>query len=803
MASRFENCVAGIVARDKAAKKEAEPVLEAFRAHKARGLDDAAAAMEATANDLWKKQQARAQRAEEALKWRDIVQRAEAHPNGFVTGALAIYFPDKQARGGLSAENIIGAYRATMHGMFVDGIDAYRTKLGGLKQDVPGLVQLVRGVYGGKTDATGAAAVNGWNKTAEFGIDEFIAKGGAVHRRDDWLLPNPELLSSRVQAAGKEAFSKHMHDLYDAGRLKLTDWDTGKPADPIKAAAILAEVVETVHTDGLSKLVPGKHTGTKIGNQRMHPRVLEFADADTWLEVNRRWGTGDSGIWPLLHRHIDEMATDIGLMHALGPNPGGMTRMVADEVKKRGGSGGDVEVIQARYDMLSGKTGSPVREWIAYSQRQLGALHVAGKLLSSPLSAIGDMATLSATSLWNGIPAMRMVGNYLKAFGPSGHLTRKEAARSLMEVDFWITRNFNQSRDMDATAGASFMERSADFMLKLSGAGVQNANARSVFQLGFLRDLGDQAGRELGEMKGRSQKALARAGIGEAEWDIIRKQGVSAAADRIYPEQLIATGEGPAIEAGIKLLGLINRELDFAHVMGDLRTQMVKTLGARAGTWAGVLPREITRFKSYSIGVVVTHINRMIFETQTELPTRLAYGLGLGTAMTVMSALSMQLRAIILGQDLRDMTVPSFWGAASLQGGGLGIFGDFIKSSTSRTGADAVISALGPTAGIVKDAVDLFGAAVVKPLEGKAGNWGREAVKFLRNHTPGSNLWFARRAIDGYLWDYLKTVLDPNYSEAFARTEARAKKELNTEYWMRPGSFGPHRWPALAPALGR
>lgn len=798
MASRFENCVTALAARGEARREQVEEVLTGFRAHKARGLDDAAASVDAARYDLWLKQQARAQKAEQILKWREVVDKAAAHPKGFAVGARALLMADKYGRAGESAENVVGAYRGILHAKFADGIDAFRSKVAGLVRDVPGLVAFVRALYGENVDGASGIAAS-WRDMADFAAGEFIARGGALARREDWRLPNPRIVSDRVQKAGAEAFSKYLHDAYDRGDLRLLDYDTGRPADPVKAAAIIAKVVSTALTDGLDDLVPGAVGSAKIANKRTARRVLEWANAPAWIDANRRWGSGDAGIWDLVVGHIDGMATDIGLMHVLGPNAGGAARMLADETLKRGGKQADARAIEARYDALTGGLSSPVDEVWAFWNRQLGALHTGSKLLSSPLSAVGDMATLSQTAAWNGLPATRIVGTYLKAFGPGGHATRKDAIRLGLEADFWINRAHAAQRDMEAYGGASFLERSADFLLRASAASVQANNARAAFQLGFLGELADQSGRAFRELRGRTRRAFTRAGIGEAEWNILRGSVADFGGARyLDPVALTRTGQ---TAAAVKLLSLINREQDFAQVMGDLRTQMIRTLGTKAGTPGGFVAREFMRFKSYSVGMVVTHINRMIFETDG-WGGRLGYGIGLGVGMTVMGALSMQMRSIANGRDPRDMTSPAFWGAAFLQGGGAGILGDFIKSGVSRTGGSFWAAVGGPTAGLVEDAVALTLGNIGEAGEGKNTNWGREAVRFLRNHTPGSNLWYARRAVDGYLWDYLRTVLDPNHRDAFRRTEAKARKELQQEFWWRPGRFGPERAPDLGAALG-
>ena len=806
MASRFENCIASLKAAGQISDPQAQEVLEAFKNWKAKGADDAVAGMEASAIMLWKKQQNRAQAAEQVLKAKEILDRAETHPEGFAVGVQSHLMADKYGWGGkegfLAAADGIGAMRGAMHAKFVQGIDAYRSKAAGLTRDVPRLVNMVREIYAeGTGDSVAAAASKGFLSANDFGADMFIAAGGAMAKRERYF-PNPKYQPAKIQAEGKEAFSKYLHDAYNDGRLRLRDWETLEPADPVQAATIIASAVETLHSGGLNKIVPGQAGSSKIANKRSDPRVLEWTSADAWLDANRRWGTGDSGIWDTIIGHFESLARDVGLMRALGPNPSGMTRMLADEVKKRGGSTWDVAVIQGAYDHLSGKLASPKHESIAFATRQLGALHAASKLLSSPISAIGDMVTLSTASLWNGLPVVKVLGDYLKAFGPGGHLTRKDAIAHGLAADFWINRAHAAARDMEAFGGSSFLERSADFLLRASFANVQANNARAVFQLNFLQDLGTQAGRGFDSLKGRTKRALTRVGISADDWDTIRTQGLFKEDGdvSIYPEQLLQSG---ATDQGLKLMGLISREQDFAQVQGDLRADMVKTLGTQSGTVVGMGVREFMRFKSYSIGIVTTHINRMMFEGDHSKAGRLGMILAFGTAMTVMGGLAMQLRMIANGRDPRDMTAPSFWGAAALQGGGLGIFGDLIKSGATRTGGSWWAAVGGPTAGLIEDAVKMTLGNAGEAIDGKNTNWGREAVRFLRNHTPGSNLWYARKAIDGYLWDYLQSVVDPDYRQSFQRTQDRARKEHNQEMWWPPGAFGPQRAPDLGAALGR
>jgi hypothetical protein len=368
-----------------------------------------------------------------------------------------------------------------------------------------------------------------------------------------------------------------------------------------------------------------------------------------------------------------------------------------------------------------------------------------------------------------------------------------------MGAEFWINRAQAAMKEMDAFNGASFMERTADTLLRASLANRQAMNARALFHLNFLGDLADQAKRGFDSLKGRTRRAFERAGIDAADWDHIR---TAVESGHVHPEALLATGERGKIDAAIKLLGLSAREQDFAQVQGDVRTQILKNWNSQAGTPGGFAAREAMRFKSYAVGIVETHINRMIFETRG-FGEKLGYSLGFGVGLTIMGAVAQAMKDIIAGKDPRDMTDWKNWASAAAQGGGLGIFGDLIKSGVTRADSGFWDTLLGPSAVLVKDAANIALANIRQASEGKDTNIGREAARFLRAHTPGASMWYTRRAVDGYLWDYLHMQLDPKYPEYFSRMEKKARKELNQEYWWRPGGLGPDRAPDLGAIRGR
>ena len=141
------------------------------------------------------------------------------------------------------------------------------------------------------------------------------------------------------------------------------------------------------------------------------------------------------------------------------------------------------------------------------------------------------------------------------------------------------------------------------------------------------------------------------------------------------------------------------------------------------------------------------------------------------------------------------MNDPRFWGQALFQGGGLGILGDFLKSSTDRNNNSLQMTAAGPLA---SDLVQ--GATIVKEgyksARGQPNHVGREVLRQIKADLPGGSLWYAKLAFQRAMIDQMQRQVDPEYSESFARMRNKAEQNGTGNYWQ-PGEMAPARAPDL------
>ncbi len=155
------------------------------------------------------------------------------------------------------------------------------------------------------------------------------------------------------------------------------------------------------------------------------------------------------------------------------------------------------------------------------------------------------------------------------------------------------------------------------------------------------------------------------------------------------------------------------------------------------------------------------------------------------------------------------MDTPQFWMDAMLQGGGLGILGDFFYSVQARNGHTAPVAAVGPTGQLMADVWDATGGEVGELMHRHNGQPHRNAhdntpkrlAHDLAAYTPGASLWWARTAFDRAVVDQLQTLIDPDAKAEFQRAAKRMQHDTGQQEWWPRGQIAPTRAPDLGAAV--
>ena len=742
----------------------------------------------------------RRQTALQAIALNRTLTTIRSHPDGTAAGLMALLVKDLTGRAGVSnIDNRTTAILAQLHAQFADALSKYRTKKLGFSQDVEGLRNMVRELFGmdsGDPDAKAFARM--WSDTAEAARQRFNRAGGAIPKREDWGMPQ-------------------YHDPLRVGKLSKTQWierikpllnrekmlnELGAPMDDMELELMLQQAYDRIVTDGLVDMMPGRIGGKKLANRRQDHRVLVFRDADAWLAYHDEFGHAD--IYTTLTDHLHSMAGDIARLEVMGPNPEATFRYLRDVAVKDGLGGTRLDFVDAVWDTVSGRanTGASVR--LGDFMQSVRNLLVASKLGSAFLSSVSDIAFLRQTARFNGLPAMKVFSRQLSLMNPKNEADRLLAVKMGLTADAWMTRALAANRFTEVT-GANFSARVADFTMRASLLSAWTDAGRKAFGMEFMGFIGEQIGKGFDALPKPLQEAFKRYGITPDDWakmgatDPLEHQGVRFfSVDNLMRREDLEEGARTALAT--KLQEMILTETDFAVPTPDARVRAITTAGKRRGTIVGEVSRSLFMFKSFPITVITTHLYRGA--TQLGLKGKGAYLAQIMIGTTVLGAIAMQAKEMARGKDPRDMTDPKFWAAAFVQGGGAGIYGDFLFSDVNRFGKSLTMTMAGPMADLADDIAHITIGNVQELVQGKDANIGGDLVNFLKSYTPGSSIWYTRLAFERLVADQLQLMADPKASRRFRRMIRKRRRDLKQSYWWQPGDAAPDRAPDIAAAAG-
>jgi len=168
----------------------------------------------------------------------------------------------------------------------------------------------------------------------------------------------------------------------------------------------------------------------------------------------------------------------------------------------------------------------------------------------------------------------------------------------------------------------------------------------------------------------------------------------------------------------------------------------------------------------------------------------------------LMGALALQLKEMAKGRDPRPMEGPEFWGAAFMQGGGLGIYGDFLFSDLNRFDRGLSETIAGPVVGFANDVRKLTIGNIIEAAQGEDTKIASEMISFAQRYTPGASLWYARLGLERMLFDQMKLWADPKAKQKMRNTKRKYAREYGQDYWWSPGKMQPTRGPDVGKMFG-
>jgi len=689
--------------------------------------------------------------------------------------------------------------------------------------NVADLGNVLREAFG---EDTGDAAAKGfakvWTETAEWLRQRFNAAGGAIGKLDNWGLPqhhDPRALRKAGLAAWKAAIAPKL----DPARMRHPL--TGKAMTAADLDEALDAVWKQVATEGWERRKPTQQRfgSGPLANQHAEHRFLVFKDPASWLDYQRDFG-GGGDVFATMMAHVNMMAKDIAAMEVLGPNPSGTIEWMKQTIAKEGetiAAGGKgllggataakaldrANGAQKRLDevwgSIRGELETPVSSRWANGFSAVRSLITASVLGQAAISSISDVGTAMIARKFAGLPSGNAFGEIVKGFGGG---TRREAVASGLILDSAAHVFHAQARYVGTFSGPEWAGYIADRVLTWSGLTPWTQAAKHAFGLAFQVEAGRHLGKKLADMPAALQATMRRYGISDRQWEMLANVP-------LHQDHLLRPAEiAERVDASLaeKYLEMIQTETEYAVPNGSHRSRSLMLGKLQPGTLMGEIARSGAQFKSFGVVFGLLHgmrIHRQIvggggYKAAKGWAAGAPYAGSLLLSTTLFGAMALQLKATAAGRDPRDVTDPAFWSAAMLQGGGLGIYGDFMFANVNRYGASLGSTLGGPTLQRVSDFWNLTAGNVIQLASGEKTHFGRELVKFARGNIPGGNIWYLKLAFEREVLDQVQFLVDPEANKAFKRQQQFWRRNFSNEFYWAPGERLPSRAPNAAAIVG-
>lgn len=758
----------------------------------------------------------------QAIVFSRNVDAASLHPKGFRSGLNSIL-------AGIDTRRRV--LRARAETDLAEFLADTRTRRLGFVQDTRLVEDILRELHG--TDTGSAVAkrhAEAFSTAARRLAVAFNEAGGDIRFRADWGSPQTHDHLA-VAEAGRAAWRDFIAPLLDRERSFAAD---GAPLDDLEFQTAIDQTFETIATAGLSKIEPGKvPRGASLANRRRDPRQLVFRDGDAWVAYQKRFGQPD--LHGGLLSHIDRMAREVATLELMGPNPRHNFEALRLEAERRSlGTGRDQVGLQYTDALWKGVSGARDESPSGFLHELFATARIAitgARLGTATVSAITDVAFMDSTAHFWGMPSTRVLRTHLELLKPGSLDDKVRLARLGLGAEGLAAHNLGVSRfggelaAFQSRAGspaaraarstARGIARTTDATMRASGLNHWTEAVRYAMGSELLGFLADHARLDFDALPAELRRGLGQYGIGPEEWRIMRAAQLEtlpwtngASATYMRPENVAGMSQDAAAAAGIgdtsprrrlevanKFSGMLLREMDHASPTPNAEVRAIMQMGTESGTLWGELARSALLFKSFPLSVMLMHFGRA-----SRMGTRAEAGryvARLALFGTMLGAVAIQARQVIMGKDPRDMQDPRFWGAAAVQGGGLGLLGDFLYQDVNRFGHGFVVSNLGPLVGLADDSVKLTWGNFLQLAKGEETDFADEAIRFVGSYTPGTSLWYTRLALERFVINEAQKLAGTNADRSFQTTIERTRKDWGQGYWWPPGKRAPGRLPAL------
>jgi len=626
--------------------------------------------------------------------------------------------------------------------------------------------------------------------------------GANIQKLDDWItrtVHNSDKMANASKGSRLIEDNRAAWVSYIGERLDLKRTFVGI-TDVKKYNEILSDIYDSLMSgDHLKHGGTNSIYGTRNAANRLNAsRVLHFKDALARHEYDIAFG--EPSLKESVLSVLRSTARNIPLIETLGTNPQAGLDKVLSLLRKQYKNTNpellkklNLKYFNAEFAELDGSVNGVGNATMAKTGMIIRGLERM-KLGFSFVSSWSDLAQYMGTTNFQGRGLLTGIQESMSSLFKRQDKNATEVL-GVMSNSI-IATNSNRFSHSDSFGKFSKLENS---FFKWSGLNSWVSDLKSAMTVGLARHYGMLADTVFDKLSIRERNLLKLYGIDSGKWDLLRSIKTLDSQNKRY---LTAEAVNDLSDDIIKTYAIKNLsqreirnfkrdlEITWRNLLVDQAThgtpepdaaiRAITNQGFEKGTGAGEGLRFMMQFKNFGITMWKKIIGRELKSYGPD-DSKYATVAGLTNILvmnTILGYISMSAKDILRGRSPRDTTKLSTLIESMAQGGGLGIYGDFLIGQVQNTyGNNVFETILGPAASDSKKILDI----VFNPKD--PAHAGKKALELLEGNAPIINLWYTRAAYDYLIGYNIKEFLDPGF---FERMKAKHEEKRGQSYFLKP-----------------
>lgn len=665
-----------------------------------------------------------------------------------------------------------------------------------------------QGISGSKEARTIAEIVHKWQSIA---VDRQNRAGAFILKLPGYIVRQSHD-QARVRRAGYETWRDIILPKLDPEKT----FGTADPEEFLKSAydAIKTGMHMRVQGAAESTHLTGFRGPSNVAKKASAERMLHFKSADDWTEYNTAFGT--SNLREAVIYGLEHAARNTALMEGLGTNPHATLDSIIKSQKRKFREKEEIydtlnsNGIMNLFKEIEGTSRIPVNINASRISSGIRIIQNMAKLGGAVLTSVADIPFQVSEMRYQGVSVFSAYANALQNVFRGRSKGDKDAIARMLGVGFDGIVGDIMSRFGPQDHVPGILSKMQQRFFKLNMLTWWNDSHRTGVALMMSNHLADQANKGFDQLDPELRRLFSMYEISPEEWSLIRTKGLTELNGNKYitPEGLrdiddktIAAVYGVSENSkrieGLrdalenKLQAYFVDRTDFAVPIPNASERAIMNQGTQPGTPLGEALRFIMQFKSFPITAIHKQIGREIYGYGA-MSMKESFLQGKGSAIglahligstTLFGYLGLVLKDLAKGKEPRRMNNEKVVLAAMAQGGGLGIYGDFLFGEYQKYGRSALGTVAGPTLGQFDSVMAMWSSAV------RGEDFGAEAIRFGVSNTPFMNLFYTKAAMDYMILYQLQEMANPGY---LRRMETRMKNENEQQFFIPPSTTIPY-----------